>query len=260
MDQPSIKTKLSHLPLGDIRYFESVGSTNTLAAAWAERGAPDLSVVLADEQTEGRGRSGRKWFTPPGSALALSVLLRPGADEDDPQTTRLTALGALAVAGALGDRYGLDAAVKWPNDVLLDRKKTCGVLAEAQWLGAVLQAVILGIGINVASPAVPPDELLNYPASCVEAALGEPVDRLDLLAAVLENLVGLREKVFTVEFIDLWEARLAFKGEWVRVSGQTETFEGQVLGLDAHGRLRLKLRSGADKSLTAGEINVRPLG
>jgi len=259
MNQETIEAKLSHLPLGDIRYFESVGSTNALAAAWTERGAPDLSVVLADEQTEGRGRAGRKWFTPPGSALALSVLLRPG-NQSDPQTTRLTALGALAVTGALGDRYGLEAAVKWPNDVLLDRKKTCGVLAEAHWLGETLQAVILGIGINVALPAVPPDELLNYPATCVEAALGEPVDRLELLAAVLENLVGLREKTFSTEFIGLWEARLAFKDEWVRISGQAETFEGQVLGLDAHGRLRLKLRSGEEKSLTAGEINVRPLG
>jgi BirA family biotin operon repressor/biotin-[acetyl-CoA-carboxylase] ligase len=260
MDQKTIEAKLAALPLGNVRYFESVGSTNTLAAAWAERGAPDLSVVLADEQTEGRGRAGRKWFTPPGSALALSVLLRPGAGESDPQTTRLTALGALAVAGALGDGYGLPAEVKWPNDVLLDRKKVCGVLAEAQWLGADLQAVILGIGINVAPPAVPPDELLNYPATCVEVALGAPIERLDLLAAILEKLVALREKVYTPDFIMAWEERLAFKGEWVRVAGSDEVLEGQVLGLDVYGRLRLKLRSGEEKSLAAGEINVRPLG
>ena len=117
MNQNELKKSLSKLPLGDIRYFDSIGSTNDEALAWAATDAPDLSLVIADEQTAGRGRLDRKWFTPKGTALAFSLILRPTAAER-PHLSRTVGLAALAVADSLRTR-GLAAQIKWPNDILI---------------------------------------------------------------------------------------------------------------------------------------------
>jgi BirA family biotin operon repressor/biotin-[acetyl-CoA-carboxylase] ligase len=259
MDQASLQTLLSDLSLGSVRYFATVGSTNDLAARWADAGAPDLSLVVADEQTAGRGRLNRRWITLPGAALAFSLVLKDTGEAD---ILRYTALGALAVCDALNAALlpMLPALIKWPNDVLAARRKLAGVLAEAHWRGETLTAVILGIGINVAPPSVPPDEQLNYPATCVEAVVESPVDRWGLLHAVLEKLLFWRERLSTSEFAMAWGARLAFRGEWVQVSFEAQPpLEGQVLGLTAEGRLRLRDRQGAFHELHGGELNVRPL-
>src|SRR5512138_3442617 len=125
MNQNQLRKVLSKLPLGDVRYFDSIGSTNNEALAWATSGAKDLSLVIADEQTAGRGRLDRKWFTPKGTALAFSLILRPAA-EDQPFLMRIVGLAALAVADALRTR-GLAAQIKWPNDVLLEGRKVAGI-------------------------------------------------------------------------------------------------------------------------------------
>jgi BirA family biotin operon repressor/biotin-[acetyl-CoA-carboxylase] ligase len=269
MDQASLQSLLSDLPLGSVRYFATVGSTNDLARRWAEAGAPDLSLVATDEQTAGRGRLNRRWITSPGSALAFSLILKDPGEVD---VLRYTALGALAVCDALNAALPpvLPAQIKWPNDVIATRRlwpaaagkagKLAGVLAEAHWQGETLTAVILGIGINVAPPSVPPDEQLNYPATCVEAVVESPVDRWGLLHAVLERLLFWRERLGTPEFVMAWGARLAFRGEWVQVSFEGQpSLEGQVLGLNAEGRLRLRDRQGELHELHGGELNVRPL-
>jgi BirA family biotin operon repressor/biotin-[acetyl-CoA-carboxylase] ligase len=170
MDQTSLQALLADLPLGSVRYFATVGSTNDLAGRWVEAGAPDLALVAADEQTAGRGRLNRRWITPPSSALAFSLVLKNPVEAD---VLRYTALGALAVCDALNAALSpvLPAQIKWPNDVIATRRKLAGVLAEAHWQGESLTAVILGIGINVAPPSVPPDEQLNYPATCVESVV-----------------------------------------------------------------------------------------
>src|SRR5215208_4950382 len=119
MNQDQLKRTLSKLPLGDVKYFDSIGSTNTEALAWATNDAKDLSLVIADEQTTGRGRLDRKWFTPPGTALAFSLIVHP-TPEEEAFLTRIVGLAALAVVDALKAR-GLTARIKWPNDVLLSR-------------------------------------------------------------------------------------------------------------------------------------------
>ena len=244
-----------------MRYFATVGSTNDLATRWVEASAPDLSLVVADEQTRGRGRLNRRWFTPPGAALALSLILRPGVGEQDAVSPYFyTALGALATCDALPPQ--VQAQIKWPNDVIitqdLDPGKLAGILAEAHWQGQELAAIILGIGINVAPYSVPPDEQLHYPATCVEAVVKAKIDRWSLLHAVLERLLYWRERLCTQEFLAAWDARLAFRGEWVRVSfADQPPVEGQILGLTAEGRLQLRDRQGVLHELTGGELNVR---
>ena len=265
MDIKLLTQTLSGLAPGGLRYFEQTGSTNEEAARWAEAGALDLALVVADEQTAGRGRQGRRWFTPPGAALAFSLVLRPqpGAEAILPEMlSRLTGLGAVAVVEALQQEYGLEAQIKWPNDVLLAGRKTCGILSEAHWQGERLLAVILGIGVNVTPASVPNDAALIFPATCVESVLGEPVERDHLLAAILRRLLDWRPRLMGAEFMHTWEKHLAYRGEWVTllsgtVSQPSQKRLVQALGLDEHGALRIRLASGDEESVLAGEVRLR---
>ncbi len=258
MDQATLEALLSDLPLGAVRYFDCVTSTNDLAARWAEVGAPDVSLVVANEQTAGRGRFGRLWFTPRDAALAFSLILR----HIEPQALLpCTALGALAVCEALNAALPpfFPPQIKWPNDVIVKRRKLAGVLAEAHWHGDQMVALILGIGINVAPPSVPPAEQLEFPATCVEEVLGKAVDRWGLLHAILERLLYWLPRLGSAEFMMAWDARLAFRGEWVVVTleGQPPQ-EGVVLGLTPQGYLRLKDTRGQVHDLQAGVMHLRP--
>jgi BirA family biotin operon repressor/biotin-[acetyl-CoA-carboxylase] ligase len=270
MDMEKLTTALSGLALGPLRFFEQVDSTNSEAARWADSGAPDLALVVADEQTAGRGRQGRKWFTPAEAALAFSLVLRqaPGAAASEDQTfdsallMRLTALGALAVCQVLQEKYALPAEIKWPNDVLVKRRKLAGILAEVYWQGDQLQAVILGIGINIAPDSVPIEAQLSYPATCIQTELGRPVERLEVLKAVLENVLKWRTRLHEPDFLSAWDQHLAFKGEWVTIfendSAGTISRQGCVLGLDEQGQLRLIDRAGEEFRLLTGELRLRP--
>ncbi len=289
MDLRSLQKELQPLDLGGIRFFSQIDSTNSEAARWMEDGAPDLALVVADEQTAGRGRLERRWYTPPGAALAFSLLLKPEnlrsamedferqagqAPEIPPSEAifRGTALGALSVYETLKDDYHLPAQIKWPNDVLVDGRKLTGVLAETHWKGDQLMAMILGIGINVASESVPALADFNYPATSLEEAmlrttrLQSKVDRIALLRAVLTRLIIWIPRMASEEFRKAWENALAFRGEWVVVlrdsananEGQPAQ-EGQVLGLAPDGSLRLRGRSGEEFHVQVGEIRLRPV-
>ncbi len=252
-----IQSSLSQLTLGELRYFPEIGSTNDEAMHWAAAGAPDFSLVIADTQTAGRGRLGRKWVTQPGSALAFSLVLRPPSD---PATIPFfSPWGALAICEAL-EALDLNAEIKWPNDVLLQRRKVAGILLESSWLGPALQAVVVGIGINVAPASVPPAAEVMYPADSVEGVLGRPVDRWQLLAGILERMQFWRERLAAgPDFLRAWEDRLAFRGEWVKVGdGAGPTRLGRVDGLDPNGELRLTGQQGETFTIHVGEISLRP--
>jgi BirA family biotin operon repressor/biotin-[acetyl-CoA-carboxylase] ligase len=255
MDEKSLNKALSKLPLGGIRFFHRVGSTNDIALAWATEGATDFSVVIADEQTSGRGRLGRKWLTPPGSALALSLILRPTQLECQ-RTSLLSGLGALALANTL-NAYGLDARIKWPNDVLINRRKVAGILVETVWLGEQIENAVLGIGINVLKESVPPQDQLLFPATSVHSE-GAQIDRLILLCDFLANLINLRAEVGSPGFIKAWEGILAFMDEQVQVWSESESpLTGMVRGLREDGALRLETDSGV-QFIQFGEIHLRP--
>src|SRR5262245_20447775 len=150
---------LKKLSIGPIRYFDSIGSTNDEALAWAVQGAPNLSIVIADEQTAGRGRLNRKWFTPRGSAIACSLILYP---QEPTHLSRTVGLAALSIADACS-RLGLHPQIKWPNDILLSGKKTAGILIETVWAGDKISSLVIGMGVNVAKESVPPIEELKFP-------------------------------------------------------------------------------------------------
>jgi BirA family biotin operon repressor/biotin-[acetyl-CoA-carboxylase] ligase len=258
MDTHTLETRLAGLPLAAVRYLPVTGSTNDDVSALADEGAGDYSLVVADLQTAGRGRLQRHWVTVPGAALAFSLLLRP-TPEETRRVAAFSPLSALAVADALQRLYRLQAEIKWPNDVLLNRQKTCGILVEGGWNGGQLASLVLGIGINVAPASVPPAGELLYPATCVETALGSPVERFDLLRAVLEELIALRPRLGSAEFLQAWEQHLAFRGEWVHVGdGLKPDRLGQVLGVAPDGSLRLRDPSGAEFAIQVGEVHLRP--
>jgi BirA family biotin operon repressor/biotin-[acetyl-CoA-carboxylase] ligase len=254
--QKKIQSALASLNLGQLRYYESTGSTNDEALAWAAQGAPDLSLILADEQTSGRGRAGRKWASPRGTSLSLSLILRPSAHEAD-LPSLFTGLGALALVDTL-KKYGLSAQIKWPNDILINRKKCAGILVESVWTGDALDAVVLGIGVNVLTGSVPPAQDLLFPATGVQLELGKPIDRLDLLRDLLESILKWRPLIGKEKFVQAWESALAFKGEEVQVWQDNESPQkGRVMGLAPDGNLRL-LANNKIVTVHFGEIHLRP--
>lgn len=258
MQEKLWKAALEDLPLGRQYYYDQAGSTNDIAAGLLDEGVPDLSLVLADEQTEGRGRSGRGWITPRGVALAFSVILRPGGGDIAPGLGLLSGLGGVAVCKALQVNYALPAELKWPNDVLVNGKKIAGILPELQWIGNRLRGVILGIGINVFPESVPPSEDLNFPATSVVTEHGGEVSRPELLANVLSELLDWYPRLNSGGVLRAWEENLAFKGERVRLdAGGGSHVEGRVLGLNLDGSLRLRIGPGEEQSFQVGEIRIR---
>ncbi|MGA2502920.1 MAG: biotin--[acetyl-CoA-carboxylase] ligase [Anaerolineales bacterium] len=258
MDEQALRKILSDIPLGGLRTFEQVGSTNDTALAWAADGAPDLAMVYADEQKSGRGRGDRRWFTPPGAALAFSLINRPSTAEEQ-SIPLFSGLGAIAVCEALGLR-GLHPEIKWPNDVLLDRRKVCGILAEAVWMGEKVDCIILGIGVNVNPGSVPSSEKLNFPATCVETVLGKSVDRLVLLRDILQALLYWRSLLTKDVFPAAWNKYLAFRGEQVEIHSQgVPARTGQVDGLERDGSLRLRSQDGQFFLMQFGEVQLRPV-
>lgn len=259
MNESSLKKSLSKLNPGGLRYFDSIGSTNDEALAWAAEGAKDVSLVIADEQTQGRGRLDRKWFTPKGSALAMSLILRPAAPMR-PHLSRTVGLAALSIADACL-KLGLSPQIKWPNDILVNGKKLAGILIESVWAGEDVDSLVVGMGINVCKEAVPPREKLQFPATSLADELGTSApQREDVLYEVLRALLAWREQIGTDTVISAWEEKLAYRGEVVQIqAGSGELVTGRLDGLESDGSLRL--RDEHDKSIIVrfGDVSLRPI-
>lgn len=258
LDLESLQSKLPKHGLGKpIFYYETVGSTNEVAIEDARRNTPQGALFIADEQTAGRGRTGRKWYTPPKSALAFSLILRPQVKHAE-SVGALTVLGALAIVEAL-EHWKLDAEIKWPNDVLIAGRKAAGVLVETSWMGDKLEYAILGIGINVGAASVPPDEEIDFPATCVEAAVGERVDRNELLLKVIKSVGRWYAEMQTDVLRAAWERRLAFREKQVMITGWKKHILGKVKGVELDGRLQLVLPSGEQIVVAVGDVRLRPV-
>lgn len=256
MNQQELESVLATINLSEIRYFDSIGSTNDEAMAWAKHGAKDLSLVVADEQTLGRGRLDRPWFTPPQTALAFSLILRPTPAEK-PLLSRTVGLAALALADVL-QTLDLKPQIKWPNDILLDGRKLAGILIEATWSEEEAQSIVIGMGINIAKSSVPATDILGFPAISLESALGYIPDRKVLLHAILANIIALRPHMGTDSFLSSWEKRLAYYGRQVRVEmGGEKSVSGKVIGLESDGSLKLRADDGKSISVRFGDVRLR---
>lgn len=243
----------------EFKYFDTIDSTNDEALRWSDSGAADFSLVIADEQTKGRGRLNRHWVTNPASALAFSLILQPTPEERN-QLALFASLCGLALRDTLETQFGLNAKIKWPNDVLLDRRKTAGILVEANWSGDQISGIVLGIGVNVTRESVPPDSAQLFPATCIEEHIDHQVDRYTLLQGVLNSISDWRVKLGTPQFFNTWQRHLAFKGELVCIEdSQKASIIGRVKGIDTRGHLVLILDNGSQRDFEVGDVHVRLL-
>ena len=238
---------------GRVRHHPRVGSTNDVAALLAERGAPHGTVVVADEQTAGRGRHGNSWSSPPGAGLYASALLRV---ESPPV---LTLAAGVAVAEALARAAGLDALLEWPNDVVAAgggrRRKVAGILAEASTVGHRVDRVVLGIGINLRDGAWPPEVASR--AGSVEGLTGRRVDPAALLVEVLAALAvrcGELEAGRVAALLRRWEALApSSRGAPVEWSEGPVRRRGVTEGVDHQGALIVRVE-GRRERLSGGEV------
>jgi len=219
----------------------------------AKSGAPEGLCIVAREQTHGRGRHERVWTSPRDAGLYFSVLLRPRFDVSIWPLTTLMA--ALAVSDALLDSCGLQTDIKWPNDLVIDGRKLCGILAETVETDHGM-ACVLGLGINLREDAFPPE--LQDRATTVAALTGKPPDAEQLLPALLEHLsqryAQLAEEKGPAAIIRDWTTASSFAiGKYVRVDTGTEVFEGTSRGLESDGALRVETSAGI-KIVRAGDV------
>ena len=253
------KEHLAHLPLGDIYLYPEVTSTNLLAEEMIKAGALPFSLVVADSQTEGKGRLGRTWITRAGKALALSWILYPEPGRLQPETLGMVSgLAPVAVAEVLREKYSLPVEIKWPNDVLVDGKKAAGVLVDVRWNGCQVTDVVLGVGVNVARDSVPPPEELNFPAISLEEAAGKEISRLDLLVYIMESLLKWYSRLMEPSFVQTWDSMLAFKGQQVELTSERGVRgQGKVSGISNDGSLILISEAGQETEYHSGEIQLR---
>lgn len=235
----------------NIVYYTTVGSTNDEARRLALAGVPEGTLVIAEEQTAGRGRLQRRWLAPRGQALLFSLIFYPTFEARD--AFRLTMLGSLACVRAIEEQTGLRHEIKWPNDLLLQGKKLAGILSELGQAGDRLFA-ILGIGLNVNVDFTPWPDLRDR-ATSLREVLGGPVPRRPLLQAILRHIEAGYDRLRTgVSPFEEWAASLGTLGRSVRVTTSEGTFEGHATGVDADGALRVTLPDGTTRRIVAGDV------
>ncbi len=232
-------------------YHASLPSTMDAAQQGALAGAPEGTTYFAEEQTAGRGRLGRRWVTPPGSSLALSIILRPPLE----RLPRLTLIGALAVALGIEQATALRPAIKWPNDVRLGGRKVAGILVDSSSQAGGQGYAIVGIGLNVNfDPEAEPD--IAAVATSLSRELGHPVPRETVLASLLEQL----ERWYLApkeEALAAWRQRLETLGQRVVVQWRDVWEAGLAEATDDDGRLVLRRDDGSTVALSVGEVSLR---
>lgn len=251
-----IVRELKTTRLGRSIYLKgTVSSTQSVAQELASRGEPEGTLVIAEEQTAGRGRMGRSWLSPRGKGIWMSLILKPNIPlQVVPQLTILT---AVAVCRALNKQVKVDIGIKWPNDLLIEGKKVCGILLESSGEDERLRHVIAGIGISVnLLQADFPTELLEKSTS-LRIADGEPFDRARLICAVLEEFEHLYRLFLEQGFMAvklLWEALSVTINRRILAESTRGPVEGIALGLDDYGALRIELPTGEIVSVFSGDI------
>jgi BirA family biotin operon repressor/biotin-[acetyl-CoA-carboxylase] ligase len=262
LTKEAIQSTLTTRWLGrPIHYLAALPSTNDLLKELAEHGSPAGTMVLTDFQSKGKGRLNRRWETPPGSSLLVSLLFRPNWPAQ--QATWLTMIAGLAAVSAVQQATNLTPSLKWPNDLVLQVegqwRKFGGLLLEGHFEGDRLGYAILGSGINVNIPPAALPEAVT-PATNLSAVRGQPLNRLSLLNHYLLALERLYETAESGQSPQpAWVERLITLGQPVRVSGPTlaAAIEGTAVGVDEWGRLLVREENGRLHTLAAGDVSLR---
>ena len=236
--------------------LDSVDSTNRIARQLAAQGAPHGTLVLARTQTAGRGRRGRSWISPDGDGIFMTLILRPG--EDFASARNLSLQAALAVARAISRTTGLEARIKWPNDVVCMGRKVCGMLLEMDADGGVLHDVVLGVGINVHQQVFP--EEIAHTAASLDLLTGVRQDSEAVVSAFLDAMeeVCALAQADEAAFMAAYAAQSATLGQRVQVIAHAGSYTGLAQAVTPEGALLvLRDEDGALCEVLAADVSVR---
>lgn len=238
-------------------YFITLESTNSRAMELARQGAPEGTLVLADSQTAGRGRLGRRWLSPAGKSLLFSVVLRPPLPAQS--AAQITLVMSLAMANVLRQKNGLNAEIKWPNDILAAGRKVCGLLVEMEGQLDRLDFLVAGVGLNVNQGLEdwPPE--LKETATSLKQEAGVSLDRAEILRDFLAEAERLYLRLLKGEFSALmreWQALSCMTGRQVRARVAGREILGMAIGLDPDGALQVRLDNGIIQRIVAGDIEL----
>ncbi|MBI4287247.1 MAG: biotin--[acetyl-CoA-carboxylase] ligase [Chloroflexi bacterium] len=253
MSQASILESLKTSFIGrNVLYFETVSSTMNAARRAARDGAPEGTLVIAEEQTAGRGRRGRDWLSVSGN-LMFSVVLRPSIE----RLPSLIMVASLAVTRAIETTTRLRPRIKWPNDVLIGGKKVCGVLIESDIKGGAVDFAIVGIGLNVNEEPGPTGRLAIPPTS-LASETGRRFSRLEVLSQVMLEM----ERLYTAvkdggSVFEAWRRSLETLGRQVQVKMDSAEIVGLAENVKPDGSLLLRLADGSLQQIVAGDVSLR---
>lgn len=241
----------------DIYCFGSIDSTNNYSKELALQGAKEGTIVLSDEQTGGRGRLGRSWVSPYGSSISMSLILRPSIDPIE--ASKITQIAAAAVAVAINKVTSLEPLIKWPNDIILENKKVCGILTEMSAELNYINYVILGIGVNVNINEFPKD--IDNMATSLSKVAGRYISRKNLVI----NIVKEFEKLYydfidsgsIKKSIDICRRKSATLGKRVKVINRNNEIVADALDITDNGQLLIKKENGDIIKIMFGEVSVR---
>lgn len=240
-----------------IHYFPKTDSTNNCIKRLAEKGEKHGTLAVADLQEAGKGRRGREWFSPPGTGIWMSLLLRPGFEPES--ASMLTLAAAMAVASAVRNEAGLEAEIKWPNDIVVNGKKICGILTEMSVEADYINYIVCGIGINVNHTEFPED--ISGTATSLAIEKGRAFNRLPIIADVLRSF----EKYYSIfletqdmeKLMDEYNNILVNRDSEVRVIDPKGQWCGKALGINSKGELMVEKEDGTVVRVYSGEVSVR---
>lgn len=240
-----------------ISFYDVLDSTNLRAKLDAEKGAPQGALVVADMQTAGRGRRGRSWSSPAGTNAYFTLILKPDFAPD--KASMLTLVMAIAVAVGITETCGVEAAIKWPNDIVIGGKKVCGMLTELSVQQEYIQYVVIGAGVNVGLQDFAPE--IAATAACLEQECGRKVSRAELIANIMrafETYYGLFLKTLDFSGLrEIYNGMLVNCGREVRVLDPKGEYTGLSKGINNTGELLVELPDGSETEVYAGEVSVR---
>ena len=240
-----------------ISFYETINSTNLRAKLDADNGAPEGALVVADMQTAGRGRRGREWSSPAGLNVYFTLILKPRYVPD--KASMVTLVMALAVAEGIRETCGVEAGIKWPNDIVVNGKKVCGILTEMSVEKDFIHHVVIGVGINVGLQEFAPE--LADTATSLQAECGRKVPKAALVANIMKAFEkyyeSFREKTDLSDLVDSYNKMLVNRGKTVRVLDPKGEYSGVAEGINELGELLVELPDGHVENVYAGEVSVR---
>ena len=237
---------------------QSVTSTNTVAKALAAAGAREGYVVIAGEQTEGRGRMGRSFYSPDSTGIYMSIILRPKLSIND--SLLITTGTAVAVAKAIEKTTGVKAGIKWVNDIFVEGKKICGILTEASlnFENGGLEYAVVGIGVNISTNTFP-ESIQSVAGSIFNEKPGDSPITSILIAEILNNLAECMNSLTDRKYIEEYRSRSILTGKKIHVIRGEKSTPAIAVEIDEQARLVVEYEDGSRETLSSGEVSIRPI-